>query len=63
MFLFWFCQMLLPMILGNLALFVDVIAMLSLGLQLMLHKRKHLLHAAMQKKSKVQNLMTDQIVY
>ena len=36
MFLFWFWQMLLPMILGNLVLSADVIAMLPLGLQLML---------------------------
>ena len=35
MFLFCFWQMLLPMILGNLMLLVDVIAMLPLGLQLM----------------------------
>ena len=35
MFLFWFWQMLLPMILGNLMLLADVIAMLPLGLQLM----------------------------
>ena len=35
MLLFWFWQMLLPMLLGNLVLLADVIAMLPLGLQLM----------------------------
>ena len=35
MFLFWFWQMLLTMILGNLMFLADVIVMLSLGFQLM----------------------------